>query len=91
MCENEEQQEESDMNWKKGTSLVLAGVMASSVLVAGCGKSIDQDAVVATLGEKEISLGFANFMAQYQAITAIFSPHTARICGARIYLETEAL
>lgn len=57
------------MNWKKGTSLVLAGVMASSVLLAGCGKSIDKDAVVATLGEKEISLGFANFMAQYQAIT----------------------
>ncbi len=57
------------MNWKKGTSLVLAGVMASSVLFAGCGKSIDKDAVVATLGDKEISLGFANFMAQYQAIT----------------------
>lgn len=57
------------MNWKKGTSLVLAGVMASSVLFAGCGKSIDKDAVVATLGEKEISLGFANFMAQYQAVT----------------------
>lgn len=57
------------MNWKKGTSLVLAGVMASSVLLAGCGKSIDKDAVVATLGDKEISLGFANFMAQYQAVT----------------------
>lgn len=57
------------MNWKKGTALVLAGAMTSSVLLAGCGKSIDKDAVVATLGDKEISLGLANFMAQYQAIT----------------------
>lgn len=57
------------MNWKKGMALVLAGAMSSSVLLAGCGKSIDKDAVVATLGDKEISLGLANFMAQYQAIT----------------------
>lgn len=57
------------MNWKKGTALVFAGVMASSVLLAGCGKSIDKNAVAATLGDKEISLGLANFMAQYQAIT----------------------
>lgn len=57
------------MNWKKRTALVLTGVMSASVLVAGCGKSIDKDAVVATLGDKEISLGLANFMAQYQAVS----------------------
>lgn len=57
------------MNWKKGTALVLAGAMSASVLLAGCGSKIDQDAVVATLGDKEITLGFANFAAQYQAIT----------------------
>lgn len=57
------------MNWKKFTSLALAGVMASSVMLAGCGNSIDKDAVVATLDGKEITLGLANFMAQYQAVS----------------------
>ncbi len=57
------------MNWKKRTALALAGLMSASVLFAGCGKGIDKDAVVATLGDKEISLGLANFMAQYQAVS----------------------
>lgn len=57
------------MNRKKVTALALAGVMASSLLFAGCGKGIDQEAVVATLGDKKISLGLANFIAQYQAVS----------------------
>lgn len=44
-------------------------VTAASVAMTGCGSRIDEDAVVATLGDKEISLGLANFMAQYTAVS----------------------
>ena len=57
------------MKIQKLTALVLAGCLSASVLLTGCGKGIDQDAVVAKLGDQEISLGLANFMAQYQAVT----------------------
>ncbi len=61
------------MNMKQKISLSLAGVMTASALLAGCGSQIDQDAIVATLkaGDTtiEISLGQANFMAQYQAVS----------------------
>lgn len=60
------------MNMKKTISLALAGVITASAAL-GCGNRINQDAVVATLktGDEtiEISLGLANFMAQYQAVT----------------------
>ncbi len=55
------------MKIQKLTALVLAGCLSASVLFTGCGKGIDQDAVAAKLGDQEISLGLANFMAQYQA------------------------
>ena len=51
------------MRFKKFTALALAVVTAASVAMTGCGSRIDEDAVVATLGDKEISLGLANFMA----------------------------
>lgn len=57
------------MKMKKLASLTLAVVAAVSVALTGCGKGIDENAVVATLGEQEISLGLANFMAQRTAIT----------------------
>lgn len=57
------------MKMKRLTVLALAGTMAASMMLTGCGNHIDQDAVAATLDDKEISLGLANFMAQYQAVT----------------------
>lgn len=57
------------MRFKKFTALALAVVTAASVAMTGCGSRIDADAVVATLGDKEISLGLANFMAQYTAVS----------------------
>lgn len=57
------------MKMKKLVTLTLAVVTAASVALTGCGKGIDEDAVVATLGDKEISLGLANFMAQRTALT----------------------
>lgn len=57
------------MKIKKLTSLVLAGVTMASVTLTGCGNKIDADAVVATLDGADITLGLANFMAQYQAVT----------------------
>lgn len=57
------------MKMKKLVSLTLAVVTAASMALTGCGNRIDEDAVVATLGDKEISLGLANFMAQRTALT----------------------
>ena len=57
------------MKIKKLVSLSLAVVTAASVALTGCGSRIDADKIVATLDDKEISLGLANFMAQYKAIT----------------------
>lgn len=54
------------MRLKRLTAFVLAGAVALSVALTGCGSSIDENAVGATLNGEEISLGFMNFVAKYQ-------------------------
>lgn len=56
------------MKRKKITALMLAGVLMTSGLMAGCSSSndIDVDAVVATLNDQDIKLGLVNFIARYQ-------------------------
>ena len=51
------------MRVKKIAALLLSSIIAVSALT-GCG--VDKDAVVATLDDKEISLGVANFSARLQ-------------------------
>ncbi len=46
-------------------ALLLCGMLTASMLT-GCGKEIDKTAVLATAGETEVSLGFANFAARFQ-------------------------
>lgn len=53
------------MKVKRLTACILAGAMALSIGLTGCGK-IDANAVGATLNGEEISLGFMNFMARFQ-------------------------
>ncbi len=53
------------MKVKRLTACILAGAMALSIALTGCGK-IDANAVGATLNGEEISLGFMNFMARFQ-------------------------
>ena len=48
---------------KRLAILALACAMTMSVL-SGCGGNIDNDAVVATVDEEEISVGLANFYAR---------------------------
>lgn len=48
---------------KKAAVFTAAGMLAVSALT-GCSGSIDTDAVVATVGEEEITLGVANFYAR---------------------------
>lgn len=55
------------MKFKKITATLLAAAMLASFTVTGCGSQVNADAVAATLDGKEISMGVANFMAQYQA------------------------
>ena len=58
------------MKIKRLTTLLLSGALAASFALSGCGsREVDPEAVVATLNGKEIKLGLANFMAQYQAVT----------------------
>lgn len=56
---------EEIMKIKKVTAVLLAGAIASSLMLGGCGNRINQDDVVATMGDQEISLGYANFVAHY--------------------------
>ena len=48
---------------KRAAVVTAAGVLAA-VSVTGCSGSIDTDAVVATVGDEEITLGVANFYAR---------------------------
>lgn len=54
------------MKLKKFTACILAGAVALTVALTGCGSSVDQNAVGAILDGKEISLGQMNFLARYQ-------------------------
>ena len=54
------------MRGKKLTACALVAAMAASVALTGCGSSIDQNAVGATLNGEDISLGLMNFIARYQ-------------------------
>lgn len=56
------------MKLKKIVLVLLSAAILPSFAVAGCGKKIDANASAATLDGKEISMGTANFMAQYQAV-----------------------
>ncbi len=56
------------MKFKKIAAMLLAAAMLTSFTVTGCGGSkVNAQAVAATLDGREISMGVANFMAQYQA------------------------
>ena len=57
------------MKIKKVTAFLLAGTIAASLALSGCGTGVNQSATVATLGEQEISLGYANFVAHYTQAT----------------------
>ncbi len=49
--------------WKQAAVLTAAGVLTAAS-VTGCSGSIDTDAVVATVGDEDITLGVANFYAR---------------------------
>ena len=57
------------MKLKRLAACVLTIAMTCAVALTGCGSSVDANATGATLNEKEISLGFMNFMAKYQQAT----------------------
>ncbi len=48
----------------RATAVLLTGAIAASLMLGGCG-GIDADAVGATIGDQEISLGYMNFVARY--------------------------
>ncbi len=50
---------------KRCIAVFLAGAMAASLALGGCGGVKNTDATVATIGDKEISYGFLNFSAHY--------------------------
>ena len=55
------------MKLKKVSILALSGVLMTGTVLTGCG-SINPDKTVATVNGTEISLGLANYMAQYTAV-----------------------
>lgn len=57
------------MKLKRISALALAGAILAGAALTGCGSSLDSDAAVATVNGKEISLGLANCLAQFTAVT----------------------
>ena len=57
------------MKIKKAAAVFLAGALASSLMLGGCGSQINKDEIVATMGDQEISLGYAYFAARYNQVT----------------------
>lgn len=57
------------MKLKKITALALSGAILAGAALTGCGSSLDSDAAVAVVNGKEISLGLANCLAQFTAVT----------------------
>lgn len=55
------------MKLKKLSILALGGVLLTGTMLTGCG-STDPDQTVATVNGTEISLGLANYLAQYTAV-----------------------
>lgn len=55
------------MKLKRITTLLLAAVIAAGTTVVGCG-AMDPDAQVASVNGTSISLGLANYMAQFSAV-----------------------
>ena len=55
------------MKLKRLSTLALAGVIMASTVLTGCG-SIDPEKTVATINGTPISLGLANFGAQFTAV-----------------------
>lgn len=56
------------MKLKKIVLVLLSAILLPTFAMAGCRKQVNADASAATLDGKEISMGTANFMAQYQAV-----------------------
>ena len=76
---------------KRAAAVTAAGVLAA-VSVTGCSGSIDTDAVVATVGDEEITLGVANFYArltqgEYETYYASIMGMTAEDMWAQEYDE----
>ncbi len=57
------------MKHKRGAALLLAGAAVFSLTLGGCGSATDSDAVAATCGDQELTLGYLNFVAHYYQIT----------------------
>ena len=55
------------MKLKRLSALALAGVLTAGMALTGCG-SMDPEKTVATVNSIPISLGLANFAAQYTAV-----------------------
>lgn len=60
-------QEEETMKLKRWPALALAGVITAGTALTGCG-SMDPEKTVATVNSIPISLGLANFAAQFTAV-----------------------
>lgn len=60
------------MKMKKVIAVLSATAILSAALATGCGSRLDPSKAAATLDGKEISMGVANFMAQYQAAQTDF-------------------
>ncbi len=53
------------MKGRKRVAFLLAGVMAASLLLGGCGEKMDSEEIALTCGDEDLTLGYMNFVAHY--------------------------
>ena len=70
-------------NLKKRIALVMTALTLTAGMLTGCGKTVDENAVTATVNGDEITLGTANFYARYHQ--AMFETQYGAYLGENIW------
>jgi len=73
------------MKIKRITALLFTGILATSVVLGGCQKQMNPSDAVATLDGKDISIGLANYMAQFEAVT--YDSYYASSLGSNMWSQ----
>ena len=75
--------EDNMCNFKKRIALVMTALTLTAGMLTGCGKTVDKNAVTATVNGDEITLGTANFYARYHQ--AMFETQYGAYLGENIW------
>lgn len=72
-------------NMKKRIAMFVTAAAMAATAVTGCGSKINNDAVVATVGEDKVTMGVANFFARYQQ--AVYEAQLSMYTGGKNFWD----